>query len=56
MSSQVYTSGIKIEEDTVIKAMAVKEGYDNSYITTGKYIACSNKLELYEFRCQYLQI
>lgn len=47
VASNVYTTGIRIEEDTVIKAIAVKAGYENSDITTGTYIACSNKLELF---------
>lgn len=37
-SSNVYSSPIKIEETTTIKAIAVKEGMDNSNVGTATYI------------------
>lgn len=36
-SSSVYSSALNISETTTVKAMAVKEGYNNSTVSTGLY-------------------
>ena len=40
--SEVYTEAIEIEESTTIKAIAMKEGYDNSAIAVANYVIMAN--------------
>ena len=40
--SEVYTEALEIEESTTIKAIAMKEGYDNSAIAVANYVIMAN--------------
>ena len=47
-ASTVYTAAITVDEDMTLKAIAMKEGYENSNIATANYVILSNVVIIFE--------